>query len=559
MLLLIDAPTDEDNGSVKISASLLCLATFMTTSAMGADSQYSGIGFYMGDPTPSSAVPRYDSYVATVRQQPQVTAVFIDYRDPIWSAQAGDPQWSKNAQWAANNLALLTSASHLNRRDADGAPAITPIVSVGLTDNITAFQQGLPTSDPNRGKYSETAAIQMMNDIADGKYDAGTYRVWPAIFDAYRENGFKKIYLRIGWEQNGTWYGWRARTTASKDAYIAAWRHVADLAHSYAASTGMAIETVWSPSASYANFGLSEEASYPGDAYVDIIAPTAYSSIWNATRSIDKTAFYDWSTKQNVTLAQWYGNPVNRKHSWDYPASDYWNSKRGWGVPAAIAFALAHQKRFGLSETGTGGAGAVVQGGGPVDEGDYPLYLAERFSPAVAQGLKVEFVDVWAQPTGTDNLTFLSGGRPLEARAWQEFGVLMADMEAKRNVAVGKKATAKSSYSSALAAAYVSDAKTTTRWASKDGSSGQWTSVDLGQRYTISRIKLEWDAAYASGYKVQVSNDASTWSDLFVTTTGNGATDDLVALNGVGRYVRVLCMTRGGGWNYSLREIEIYP
>ena len=56
----------------------------------------------------------------------------------------------------------------------------------------------LPASDPNRGKYSETAAIRMMNEIAGGKYDAGTYRVWPAIFDAYRDAGFSKIYQRLG-------------------------------------------------------------------------------------------------------------------------------------------------------------------------------------------------------------------------------------------------------------------------------------------------------------------------------------------------------------------------
>ena len=30
-------------------------------------------------------------------------------------------------------------------------------------------------------------------------------------------------------------------------------------------ANGMTIETMWSPSASYANYGMSEESSYPGD------------------------------------------------------------------------------------------------------------------------------------------------------------------------------------------------------------------------------------------------------------------------------------------------------
>jgi hypothetical protein len=513
----------------------------------------------MGDPTPQAAIPRYNAFVSTTKQKPNVTAVFIDYRVPIWSAVATDPQWASNARWAANNLALLTSPSNLNRRDAAGRPSIIPIVSVGLTDEDTAFQKNLSASDPNRGKYSESAAIRMMNEIASGKYDAGTYRVWPAIFDAYRDAGFSKIYLRLGWEQNGTWYGWRVRTEATKNAYIAAWRHVANLAHTYAAANAMTIETVWSPSGSYANFGLSEESSYPGDAYVDIVAPTAYSPVWSVTRNADKSAYYDWSTKQSVTLEQWLSNPVNRKHSWDYPASDYWNSTKGWGFPAAINFAMSHGKRFGLSETGTGNEGMVTQGGGPFDDGDYPLYLAERLSAAVAQGLHIEFVDVWAQLTGPDQKDFLSGQRPLEAKAWKEFGVIMAGVAAKKNVALAKTVAASSTYNTTLAAKNLNDGKTTTRWSSKDGSSGQWVRVDLGQRYTITRVRLHWDAGYASNYKIQTSNDGSTWSDVYTTTTGNGDADDIVGLNALARYVRVLCIARAGNWTYSLKEIEIYP
>ncbi|HKE96182.1 MAG TPA: discoidin domain-containing protein, partial [Povalibacter sp.] len=431
--------------------------------------------------------------------------------------------------------------------------------SVGLTDDATAFQLGLAASNPEHGKYSETAAVRMMKDVAAGKYDSGTYRVWPAIFDAFRDKGFAKIYLRIGWEQNGNWYGWQVRSATSRDAYIKAWRHLAKVAHTYAAANGMTIETVWSPSASYANFGLSEESTYPGDDYVDIIGPTAYSGVWTATRNAAGDAYYDWSTKRDVTLSQWLSNPVNRRHSWDHPASDYWNPDRGWGIPAAIAFAQLHNKRFGFSETGTGNAGMVTQGGGPADEGDYPIYLAERLSPAMAQGLQVEFVDVWAVASGSDQLDFLSGSRPLEAAGWKDFGVIMSTATAKRNVASGKRVVASSTYSTALAATNIVDSKTSTRWSAKDGNSNQWLYVDLGQRFTVSRIRLTWDAGYASSYKVQVSNDASNWSDIYVTSAGNGTTDDLVALAGVGRYVRVSCSVRKGSWTYSLREMEIYP
>jgi hypothetical protein len=491
--------------------------------------------------------------------------VFVDYREPIWSPGTYDAKWRNNATWAAGNLAALCSVEYLNRLDAEGRPTLVPIVSVGLTDDPTAYQLKLAADDPNYGVYSEAAAVAMMNDVANGKYDMddlanGRYRVWPAIFDAFRNKGFRKIYLRIGWEQNGNWYGWQVRSEATRVAYIAAWRHVANLAHSYARTYGMTIETMWSPSAAYANYGVSEESSYPGDEYVDIVAPTAYSPIWNPTRSRDKTAYHDWSTGLNVSLADWLANPVNRRQIWDYPAADSWNPKRGWGIPAAISFALARSKRFGLSETGTGNFGVTRSGGGPADEGAYPIYLGERLAAAVAQGLEIEVIEIWPQASGADRLTFLSGERPLEANAWAEFGVMMAVAQSPLNLAKGKKAYPSSTESSTYSAAKVTDGSLTTSWRSLAGTDKQWIYVDLGQRYSISRVRLTWDAAFASEYTIQVHVSGNTWQTIYKTTTGDGYVDDIRGSSTVGRMVRVFATKRGSTLrNYSLEEFEIYP
>lgn len=415
---------------MKLRLAFFVLSTLVYAFTAHSQDQFNGTGFFIGDPTPSKAEPRYDSFVQQVKQHPNSTNVFIDYREPIWSSGTYDAQWSNNAAWAAGELGKLCSAEYLNRLDAEGRPNINPMVSIGLTDDHHAYQHNLPADDSNYGKYSEAAAVRMMNDIANGKYDlddpaTGRHRVWPAILDAFRNQGFRKVYLRIGWEQNGNWYGWQVSSETAKAAYLAAWRHVATLAHDYAIAHGMTIETVWSPTASYTNYGIPEESSYPGDSYVDVIAPTAYSPIWNATRSPDGTAYYDWGSRQNVSLSQWLANPVNRRQIWDYPAADYWNPKRGWGIPVAISFAIAHSKPFGFSETGTGNAGETTRGGGPIDEGDYPIYLAERLAAGARQGLQLRMVEIWAQPSGSDNATFLSGLRPLEASGWQKFGGIM--------------------------------------------------------------------------------------------------------------------------------------
>jgi hypothetical protein len=545
----------------------LAAALFGTCLSAQAQNQTADIGFYVGDPTPSVAKPKYEAFVKTVKQTPHSTSLFIDYREPIWSAGLYDPKWRNNANWAAGNLAALVSPSQLNLVDAYGNPTFVPVIAVGLTDDPTVFRLTLPSSDPNYGKYSESAAIAMMNDVANGKYDlddakTGRHRVWPEIFDAFRTKGFNKLYLRIGWEQNGNWYGWRVSSEATKNAYIAAWRHVANLAHAYAANNGMTIETVWSPTASFSNYGIPEESSYPGDAYVDIIAPTAYSPIWNPTRSKDRTAYHDWSTKTDVSLSAWLANPVNRRVVWDYPSADYWNPTRGWGIPAAIAFAQSHGKRFGLSETGTGNFGVTTRGGGPIDDGDYPMYLAQRLVPALSKGLQLEFIDIWAQNSGTDNRNFLSGSRPFEATAWKELGANIAAAQARKNLAANRYSWASTRASTTYSADKVVDGKQSTRWQSGTNSDQQWIYVDLGQRYTVSRVRLTWDAAYATEYRIQtrMGNNTTAWTTIHATSIANGGVDDVIDLSGMGRYVRVYVTRRGTSARYySLREIEIYP
>jgi hypothetical protein len=543
---------------------LFVLASFMFASAAHAQDQFKGTGFFMGDFTPAKAEPRYDAFVRQVKQQPNTTNIFIDYREPIWSAGTYDAQWRNNAAWAVGALAKLISAEHLNRLDAEGRPNITPLVSVGLTDDHRAYRLNLPANDPNYGKYSEAAAVQMMRDIANGKYDVddaatGRHRVWPAILDTFRNKGFRKLYLRIGWEQNGNWYGWQVRSEATRTAYIAAWRHVATLAHNYAAAHGMTIQTVWSPTASYASPAVPAESSYPGDSYVDIIAPTAYSPIWNATRSADNTAYYDWSSETNVSLSQWLSNPENRRQVWDYPATDRWNAKRGWGLPAAISFAIAQGKPFGLSETGTGNAGVTTRGGGPADEGAYPIYLARRLAAGVQQGLQLRMVEIWAQASGSDGATFLSGLRPAEATGWKEFGGIMAAVQAQKNLAKGRPVSASSSQSGTSTAS-TTDGSTSTRWSSVTSTNDQWIRIDLGQRYPISRVRLSWDAAHASEYTIQTLINGTTWTTIYKTSAGNGGVDDIRSLSGFGRYIRVFAHKQGTQLGkYSLREIEVYP
>ncbi|GIG56436.1 hypothetical protein Lfu02_08080 [Longispora fulva] len=129
---------------------------------------------------------------------------------------------------------------------------------------------------------------------------------------------------------------------------------------------------------------------------------------------------------------------------------------------------------------------------------------------------------------------------------------------AEPNLALNRPVAVSSSESSSYGGAKAVDGSTSSRWASVEGHDPEWLRVDLGATYPVTRVLLRWEAAYAKSYRVEVSDDTTTWRPLFSTTTGNGASDDLTGLSGSGRYVRVYGTQRGTAYGYSLFEIEVY-
>ncbi|MFF8408664.1 glycosyl hydrolase family 8 [Streptomyces omiyaensis] len=124
-------------------------------------------------------------------------------------------------------------------------------------------------------------------------------------------------------------------------------------------------------------------------------------------------------------------------------------------------------------------------------------------------------------------------------------------------VSGGKPATSSSVEGSGFAPGLAVDGSAATRWASLEGVDPQWIRLDLGANHTLSRVKLNWEAAYAKTYRIQTSADGSAWTDVYTTTTGDGAVDDLT-LSGSGRYVRMYGTGRGTAYGYSLWEFEVY-
>src|SRR5262249_31688232 len=81
------------------------------------------------------------------------------------------------------------------------------------------------------------------------------------------------------------------------------------------------------------------------------------------------------------------------------------------------------------------------------------------------------------------------------------------------NPAQGKPPPASSVENGGSAAVNAFDGSTRTRWSSQFADN-QWIQVDLGGRYDISRVTLDWENAYARAYEIQVSTNGLQWNRI---------------------------------------------
>jgi hypothetical protein len=117
-----------------------------------------------------------------------------------------------------------------------------------------------------------------------------------------------------------------------------------------------------------------------------------------------------------------------------------------------------------------------------------------------------------------------------------------------------------------LSASAAVDGDPNTRWSSEwqedyadEDPDDEWIYVDLGQAYRIHRIVLDWEAAYAAEYHIELSYDTGIWVAAYVEANGDGGTDEILFDDPPSaRYVRMHGVERGTEYGYSLWELEVY-
>lgn len=124
------------------------------------------------------------------------------------------------------------------------------------------------------------------------------------------------------------------------------------------------------------------------------------------------------------------------------------------------------------------------------------------------------------------------------------------------NIAYAKPSFTSSSESSSYSSNLAFDGDGNTRWASS-WDDQQWIYVDLQSQYNITRVRLDWETAYARQFQIQVSSDNVNWTTVYSNYNATGGETD-IQIASVGRYVKMYAWQRASSWGYSLWEFEVY-
>jgi hypothetical protein len=285
------------------------------------------LGAYIGVPGDTISQSQLSSFISAMGQVPQLLDCYIDYNQVTWDT------WANYCQYIVSNAA--TDPNTAGATLCVGFPMYLPEV--------------------------HNTPDQAFRDIASGAHDADIIAGFSAFASRYRS-----FYIRPGWEMNGDLSSWSV-TGSDLGDFIAAFRHIANLAHAF---TGATIKVDWSPSADPDNASAVQyQDLYPGDQYVDVICIDQYAG---PGFSPDDAAF----------------------------------SSTGFSILTAAQFAVAHNKPLGLDEVGAS-----------YNDINFPADIAQAI--ASVPGVQVDHINIWDDPGGGQDSLYWSD-QPATAAAWKQ-------------------------------------------------------------------------------------------------------------------------------------------
>jgi hypothetical protein len=128
---------------------------------------------------------------------------------------------------------------------------------------------------------------------------------------------------------------------------------------------------------------------------------------------------------------------------------------------------------------------------------------------------------------------------------------------AGQSKAVGRPATASTTHVGGFAPGLATDGTTSTRWSS-EFRDNQWWQVDLGRTRLVNGVRLRWEHAYASRYRILTSTDGQSFQTAAEVTLGAAIAKSTTFPVRDARYVRVQALERATQYGVSLWEGEVY-
>jgi hypothetical protein len=198
------------------------------------------------------------------------------------------------------------------------------------------------------------------------------------------------------------------------------------------------------------------------------------------------------------------------------------------------------------------------------DGGDFRLTVTATDDDAAQASAE----STWLVPWGTLSASLINPAQNCSVYQNQAFsfqarltcqGGECGDIQATIDplLSLNRSAYASSVEESGFEPEYAVDGNMSTRWSSSY-TDNEWFYVDLEDICSVEQVVIRWEDAYGQEYKIQVSEDALSWTEVVHITNGDGGSDDLSFEPVRARYVRMLGIHRGTAWGYSIWEFEVY-
>jgi hypothetical protein len=132
------------------------------------------------------------------------------------------------------------------------------------------------------------------------------------------------------------------------------------------------------------------------------------------------------------------------------------------------------------------------------------------------------------------------------------------DLVSDDNLAIGKHTFASSKAGAEYAEKNVADKNLGSRWAAASYGAGEYVGVNLGAVYSIDRVALMWEPAYATDYDIEVSTDGVNYTSVKNHKPTKNEVVEFEFSGVEAQFVRIYCNANALEYGYSIYELGVF-